>query len=533
MQAKTSHFTSIVFCLFWVFNIAAQNFNWATAAGGIGNDVGTAIATDADGNIYVTGNISGSGYFGNQFVSGTVFEVFLAKYSASGNIIWAKTYGGLKNEKAFSISVTSNAVYLCGYFEGTANFGNTAITSVGGYDVFVMKTDLNGNEIWTKQAGGVNDDIAYGIATDGNENVYVCGNYKTAMNIGNFALNTTNLFNESFLFSLDKNGDFRWAKSSKGNNNNSAFGIAWNKGNGLSVCGFLGSNFSIDSITVASQTSSYDAFVGGFDLNGNLQWLTTTGSAAEDQAMAVVCDNSGNTFITGYIGGTVTNAVASLPFNGWNDVFVSKLNTAGEMLWMRQAGGPKLDLGTGIAIDEKDNVYVTGMFENNIEFNTSQLTDADRGVFLASYTNNGNFRFAQAAGDVQTDAALAVAIKNNSAFLTGYYLFKCKFGNFELPYADFFNIFIASYSIPQVLSINNEKKHQLNIYPNPTSKTLKIETTENTRVAIFNLQATQMLAMEITQLNNTIDLSSLADGCYFVKIEFENGEDLVTKILKQ
>lgn len=533
MQAKISHLFFTFLCLLFVSRIVAQNFNWATAAGGIGNDVGTAIATDDDGNIYVTGNISGNGFFGNQFVSATVFEVFLAKYTSSGNIIWAKTYGGLKNEKAFSISVTSNAVYLCGYFEGTANFGNSSITSVGGYDAFVMKTDLNGNEIWTKQVGGLNDDVAYGIATDNNQNVYVCGTYKTAVSIGNFELSTTNLFTESFLFSLDSSGNFLWAKSSLGNNNNSATGIAWNKKDGISVGGFFGNNFTIDSTTVASQTTSYDAYVASFDLNGNLLWLTTTGSAAEDQVMAVACDNFGNTFFTGYMGGTITNSVVTLPFNGWNDVMVGKLNTNGDILWMKQAGGAKLDLSTGISIDENGNVYIAGMFENDISFNTTQLRDPDRGVFLASYTNNGDFRFAQAAGDVQTDAALAVTTKNNTAFLTGYYLFKCKFGNFELPYADFFNIFIASYSIPQALSIHHETKARLKIYPNPISNILRIETLQKATVSIFDLNSVKMISAEVNSQQNTINVEKFANGIYFVKVEFDNGEELMTKVLKQ
>jgi len=533
MQIKLHHTLWAIVCVVFFNTASSQNFNWAYAAGGMGNDVGTSIATDANGNVYVSGNVSGGGYFGNQYVSGTVFEVFLAKYDAAGNVLWAKSYGGLKNEKAYSISITADAVYVCGYFEDTATFGNTTLVALGNYDVFVMKTDLNGNEIWTKQAGGLNDDIAFGITADANDNVYVCGIYKTKLTIGNLELQTTNPFTESFIFSLDKNGNTRWAKTSKGNNNNSAFGIAWNKHQAITVAGFLGSNFSLDSTTIVSQTSSYDAFVASFDLDGNLRWLSQTGSAAEDQAMAVTCDTAGNSYVTGYIGGTATIANTALPFYGWNDIFIAKLNNDGQFLWARHGGGAKLDLGTSITVDEESNVYIAGMFENSITFGSTQLTDADRGVFLASYTTDGNFRFAQAAGDVQTDAALGIAVKNSTAFITGYYLFKCKFGNFAMPYADFFNIFIAAYSVPKVLSVSDHLESDIRFFPNPASDVLYISTSETTQLSIIDIQGKELLNTTLTKGTQAVSTTALPAGILLLKFNSGNGLSGTAKLIKE
>ena len=520
MQTKLHYIISGIVCVLFSPFLFAQNFDWAYAAGGVGNDVGTSIATDANGNSYITGNISGGGYFGSNYVSGTVFEVFLAKYDANGNALWAKSYGGLKNEKAFSLALTNNAIYLCGYFEDTATFGNTTLISKGETDVFVMKTDLNGNEIWTKQAGGINDDVAYGIAADAAENVYLCGTYKSKINIGGTELTTTNPFNESFILSFDKNSNLRWAKTSKGNNNNSAFGIAWNKNNAISVCGFFGQQFTFDSTQISSQTSSYDAFVSSFDLDGNLQWLKQIGSAAEDQAMAVTCDQMGNSYITGYTGGSIKFGNDTLAYSGWNDIFTAKVNTNGDFLWARQGGGSKLDLGTSIALDNLNNVYVAGMFEKTATFSGKTINDADRGVALVSYDSNGNIRFAQGAGDVQTDAALGVSVNAEKTYLTGYYLYKCKFGNYALPYADFFNIFITAYDFPHLVSIQNFEQEKIQFYPNPANDVLYINSSENSTLTILNIQGKILLEAAINNGLNQIDISNLENGILI--LQFQN-----------
>jgi hypothetical protein len=522
-----------VTCISFTNILSAQYFDWAIAAGGIGNDVGTSIATDNEGNIYVTGNISGGAYFGSQYVSGTVFEVFLAKYAPSGNLLWVKSFGGLKNEKAFSLSVTSQAVYLCGYFEGTATFGNTTLQSAGAYDVFVMKTDLNGNELWTKQAGGFSDDIAYGLTVDDEENIYVCGSYKTKMSVGNFELTTVNLFPESFMFSLDHSGNFRWAKTTYGNSNNAAFSIAFTKKSSICTVGFFAKDLQVETFSISSKTTSYDAYLIHLDKNGNLKWLRQLGSSAEEQAMAVAADQMGNIFVAGYTGGNLQNADSTLPFKGWNDVWIAKWNELGNLQWIQHAGGPMLDIATSLSIDENNHVYVAGVFENSIDFSGITLSDPDRGVFLASYTTEGNLRFAQAGGDIQTDVALGVVTRSGKAYITGYYLFKCRFGPFELPYADFFNVFIASYQIPQLSGLTKPHDSEVKIYPNPSSDYFHIIHKEPFTFEIFDAQGKCVLESPNAKEKHLVLTGSLHAGYYMLKINVSSGGVAFKKFCKE
>jgi len=508
----------------FVQSVYAQEFEWATGVGALGSDVATSVTHDEQGNVYITGNVAGGATFGNTYVGGTAFEVFLAKYSATGVLQWAKPYGGLANEKAQSIAYHNSALYLCGYFEDTATFGNTKLTSTGSYDIFIIKTDLDGNVIWAKQAGGANTDIAYGIAVDNAGNSYVCGTYKTAMNIGSNTISTTNNFIESFVFSLDENGNYRWAKSTIGNSNNTATGVAFDKNNGIAVCGYFENRLRLDSVQLNTSTPSYDAYIANFDNNGNLNWAKRAGSSSEDQATAVTCDAQGNTYMVGYYGAEATFGSNTLTFNGWNDLFLVKYDNTGNVLWARGAGGGKLDVANAVALDEDENVYVAGMFENYATFSGNAVTDSDRGIFLAAYDADGNFRFVQSAGGVQTDAALAVTVHNKKAYLAGYYLFTCYFGNIGVPMADNNDLFLAAYNIPEVLATHEFTDKLVSVFPNPAMNTLHIQSQQVfSSVVLHDALGKEVINTAIDNLRfANIDISNLPAGIYFAHLQHGN-----------
>ncbi len=526
---KHSFLLSFFFLLCIVQCVYSQQFEWAKGVGALGSDVATGIAHDEQGNVYITGNVAGGATFESTYIGGTAYEVFLAKYSVTGTFQWAKSYGGLTNEKAQAIAYYRNFLYVCGYFEGTSTFGNTTLTSVGAYDIFIMKTDLDGNVLWAKQAGGANNDVAYGIAVDDVGNAYVCGTYKTALNAGTLNISTTNLFIESFVISTDANGNFRWAKSTSGNSNNSATGIAFNKNKGISVCGYFENRLVLDGTQLNTSTPSYDAYLASYDDDGNLNWAKRAGSSSEDQASAVTCDAQGNTYMVGYYGAEATFGPNTLAFTGWNDLFVAKYDNAGNVVWARGAGGGKLDVANAVTLDNDGNVYIAGMFENYAVFSGTAITDSDRGIYLASYDANGNFRFVQPAGGVQTDAALAITVHNKKAFIAGYYLFTCYFGGIGVQMSDNNDLFVAAYNIPEVLSVKELSNENLSVFPNPILNSINIQSQESfTRIALHDILGKEVFAESLDNVQQkNIDVSHLPSGIYFVCVQ--NGFNAVKK----
>ena len=117
-----------------------------------------------------------------QLVSYGYDDIFIAKYDASGNCLWAKNAGGIGYDYGYGIATDANGnSYVTGSFYGTATFGTIQLVSYGYDDIFIAKYDASGNCIWAKKAGGINWDFGYSISTDGNGNEFITGIFKMGL----------------------------------------------------------------------------------------------------------------------------------------------------------------------------------------------------------------------------------------------------------------------------------------------------------------------------------------------------------------
>src|SRR5439155_1723005 len=142
-------------------NNAVQTGTWVSRYGGTASDSGTAVAVDATGNILVAGYFQGSmDLGGSPLVSAGGYDVFLAKFSAAGVHQWSKRFGGSGDEFVNAIALDgSGAIFLAGYFSGTANLGGPNLPSAGQQDGFLAKYDSQGNHQWSQGIGGLDPDI--------------------------------------------------------------------------------------------------------------------------------------------------------------------------------------------------------------------------------------------------------------------------------------------------------------------------------------------------------------------------------------
>ena len=141
---------------------------------------GYSMAVDSSGNMYTTGGFKGTGDFDpgagtTNLTSTGSYDVFVSKLDSSGDLVWAKNFGGsggISTDLALSVAVDSSGnVYTTGYFEGTFDFDpdedeTAELTSVGARDVFVSKLDSSGNYVWAKSFGGTATDEGNSVAVD-------------------------------------------------------------------------------------------------------------------------------------------------------------------------------------------------------------------------------------------------------------------------------------------------------------------------------------------------------------------------------
>jgi hypothetical protein len=106
-------------------------------------------------------------------------------------------------------------------------------------------------------------------------------------------------------------------------------------------------------------------------------WAGSAGGPGTDVGNACAADTNGNFYVAGYFTGTATFGTNTLVSAGLNDIFVIKYNNAGTLLWARRAGGPGYDAANGITVDDAGNTYVTGSFEGTADFGTNALVNAN------------------------------------------------------------------------------------------------------------------------------------------------------------
>jgi hypothetical protein len=173
---------------------------WVDSFGGAGLDQAKALAVDpSTGNLVVAGEFTGPATFGSASLSGFGgIDAFVAQLSPSGAVNWADQMGGPSGDVATSVAVGSGgAVTVGGSFQGTAAFGSTSLTSVGGSDAFVARLDSAGNVGWANGYGSAGSDGVSGVAVDATGRTTFVGNYAQALTFGSTtvpAYGTANIF---------------------------------------------------------------------------------------------------------------------------------------------------------------------------------------------------------------------------------------------------------------------------------------------------------------------------------------------------
>lgn len=407
-------------------NAQAPNYAWAKSAGGINSDYGKSIAVDANGNSYVTGHF---GFASITFGSTTLTtiggdDIYVVKYDASGNAIWAKSAGGTQYDHGLGIAVDGNGnVYVTGSFNSPSiTFGSITLTNPNIYtEMFVVKYDASGNVVWTNSGSGTSNDYGLGIAVDGNGNSYVTG-YFTSPTLSCGSITLTNVGNpaffrdEMFIAKYDSSGTVAWAKSGAGTGFDEGTAIAVDASGNSYVTGWFsdpGINFGG---TYLATTSGYSIFLVKYDTSGNVVWAKKAGGNSTDYAYGIAIDAIGNSYATGtFRSSTISFGSSTLNNVGLDDMFIMKFDASGNPQWAKSAGGTYYDKAKAVAVDANGNSYVAGYFAStSIAFGSTTLTSPSLGVntmFLVKYSPSGNVAWAKSASGnfLSIDPEIAVA----------------------------------------------------------------------------------------------------------------------------
>jgi len=251
-----------------------------------------------------------------------------------------------------------------------------------------------------------------------------------------------------------------WAKQIGGTDHDYGNSMAVDgSGNVYTTGGFNGTaDFDPGTSTISlTPAGGPDAFITKLDGLGNLAWARNVGGTLEDIGRSIGVDGSGNVYTTGYFNGTADFDPGSSTFNvtanGVSDVFISKLDNAGNFVWAKTIGGTLEDSGRSIAVDASGNVYVLGWFGGTVDldpgvgvFNLSSAGSSD--IFILKLDDAGSFAWAKRFGGTSPDLGTAITIDGSgNVYTTGYFYGTADFDpgapTFELTVVDDADVFVS------------------------------------------------------------------------------------------
>jgi hypothetical protein len=413
----------------------AKEVNYSTGFSHNDNNV----TIDALGNIYTTNRFVGTIDFDpgstvyNLTASSPDGDFFVSKLNAAGDFLWAVRVGGIKETHSLAVSIDAfENVLITGDFNGTADFDpgsgvfNMSVTAAGSddRDIFILKLSGSGNFIWAKKFEGftlnnTNDNEGAAIDTDVNGNIFCTGHFRNTVDFdpGPAVVTLTSTGGEfdAFVAKLDVNGNFLWAKQMGGPTANTfivPYEITADVNGDCIITGLFRATVDFDPGTqVFNQTALGvdDNFILKLSSGGNFLWAKQVGGVNtidDEESPSSTVDPIGNIYCVGYFSTTTDfnpgAGIFMLTPVGLRDIFILKLDGAGNFVWAKKIGGNGDDGGSCISLDNDNNIYIGGIFGETVDFDPGSgvynLTANMQDMFLLKLNNAANFIWAISAG---------------------------------------------------------------------------------------------------------------------------------------
>ena len=523
-------------CILFSVHIKAQAPSWEWAKTSINSNFDTnyALATDENGNIYVGGaQKSPTATFGTHTITNTnpnYDDGYIVKYNPFGEVVWVKNIGGILDERVLNIAVKNNNVYITGNFNSpTLIIDNVVLNNPNeSQSMFVVKLNNDGVAIWGRNPTGSSANVGSSIGVDDSENVFVSGTFGASeMTIDDITIYNNDLLDgEIYLLKFDASGTALWARTGRGSSNEYTDAIAIDGEGNVYIAGtFFSPTVTFDNTVLTNTSSDYDIFIVKYNSNGVVQWAKKCGGNKYDIVRDIKTDHQGNIIICGHFESAVMyfgNLSVANPNTETSDIFIAKFNSDGTPLWAKRAGNSSADIGTGVAVDSSDNIYLSGSIgSTGIVFGNLPAisTNGNYDIFVAKYNALGTALWSKNTGSVNYElGANAVIDLNDNLYISGIISSDPVFFDNQSIGTTAYGIFTAQMRVG-VLATDDFDVKKYSIFPNPVKSNLSIQSaTTNISYRITDLNGRGILKGQL-QSSNTIDVSLLQNGIYLIQLD--------------
>lgn len=366
---------------------------WTRQFGTNGLDEIKAVAVDTTGTVYVAGETFGT--LPGQTPGGTL-DAFVRAYDPAGREVWTRQFGAWERDIAWGVATDSvGSAYVVGQTEGIL----PGQPSAGGWDAFVRKYDPSGTELWTRQFGGGGADIASDVSVGPAGDIYVVGTTSSALP-GQAAAGSF----DAFIRRYNSAGDEVWTRQFGTSPGDNARRVAVDSVGRVLVVGS-----TEGALAGQSSAGGFDAFVSMFAADGRLLWTRQFGSGGDDFGMGIGSDRSGAISVAGTAG-------QPLPGQQSGTTFLRQFGVGGSVLWTDQFGAGPADEAWDVAVDGDEAVYLVGTTEHALP---GQQSAGRIDGFIRKYSQAGRQLWTRQLGTPEDDNAFAVAPTAAGVVLAG------------------------------------------------------------------------------------------------------------------
>ena len=362
-----------------------------------------AIGIDKDGNVYIGGK-----FYVDISISEVSFscngssDMYLAKFSGDGSLIWARQAGGIGQGSygqdeihALALDAAGNC-YITGTYNQDAKFDSIELSSPNTMEVFIAKYDKSGNGLWAISGGenGINH-TGTAIQVDTEGNCYVTGIFYEKLALGKDTLDAVDAEQKIFLAKIADGGAFLWAvKIGSGGYYGGARDLKIDRDGNFYLAGFFRAGMHIGSEDISySNGLKYAALILKYDKEGNFLWVKKTDGDSQNATLSgLALDSKNAIFVTGSSNATVSFGSTSISSaTAVSFGFVAELNSEGTFQWVKSLDGYGNISGSSVAATSSDDWITSGTFDSTVIIGAKTFASGGGSdVFLAKLTGQIN-----------------------------------------------------------------------------------------------------------------------------------------------
>ncbi len=505
------------------------------------------MVSDTSGNIYTYNYTSNTiDYFGVTVNEG----IFISKQNGNGNILWLKHFPEVKIEynvgNYIAIDPENENIYITGVFNNDLIIpeGPTLIPSESG-STFIIKYGLDGAYKWSIQEDFIGD--GYCLAADYDNNILLSGVFNNQISVSGIDLVSAGS-GDCFIAKYDVDAQIQWAKRAGGESVEYIGLISVDGNNNVFLTGeFVSENVTIDETQYLMPEGEGNILFSKLNENGDVLWVKSFAASQHSYydnycwPTGIITDNAGYTYLKGNSGfiAYFDDILLENSESGFNK-FITKIDNEGNVLWAKSITQPnrnhQFDYNQ-FDIDIEGSVYFgvqaedTLIFGDDFQYYPASAHD----LFVAKYSTDGSLAWVKTmqGNDISYSRVKSVAVyKTNNVFVNGYFRNYLSIDNEELSSTNGHGFVIMfGDNISSIQEIYNSTK--VEIYPNPANDQINISselTLINSRINIYSTSG-KLVKSELINMHNKIDVSELPKGAYFTEIYTENGI-LMSKFIK-